>query len=445
MLFRLIGNFTGWVLLFGFLSLGVLPGMAQRTSEPQDFFLEASVNNDAPYRGEAIIYTVRIYLAGILRESPTYRPPEFTDVWIADTIPGRTTRETVQGRAYDMTVIQNVLYPISAGVVTIPPAAINFSLDDTGAVVIPSNPVVLQVQPLPPDAPQGFNGAVGEYTVAASLDQTTVQVGEALTLTLRVAGEGNLEQIASPPLTLPPEWRAYAQQPQFQRSAFSRTTNKTFRWLLIPTTPGTKTLNALSWVYFDTAEERYRHVSADPLTVTVTGEALDIEPLADGNRLALKPAPAALNLGASTVDDGFWLLWLLPLVLLLLVMIVRLSERLQIADEQRNRQKKAFRIAERQLKAAKKQDERLFREVEAIVVGYFANRMGRDYLSVGQVPVLAGEQQLPEDLTRELLACVEVAQAAEFAPPGMYRPGTLYSRTRSALRKLDKVWKRPIV
>ena len=416
------------------------PLLLAQDEPPPDYFLTASVSNETPYLGESVTYTVRIYLGGVLRASPTYRPPEFTDLWQAQAIPSRVTRETYEGRSYDMTVIQNILYPVSTGSVSIQPSAIELQLDDRN-IVIESNPVSLSVRPLPPDAPLGFTGAVGEYAVTTTVDNEAVQVGEALTLAMRVAGTGNLEQIPAPRLNLTTGWRVYPQTPDFQRSSYSTTISKTYSWLLIPTAPGTRTLNNLSWVYFDTAEQRYLRVSAEAPTIEVSGEALDVGAFPETNLLALKSAPQRLNTELAQVNEVFWLLWLLPVIVLMLVLVVRISENVQKQDDQRHRQKNAYRIAKRQLKAASKQGEKLFREIEPIIVRYFRNRSGNKKLTAQNLPIWLAEQDMPQDLAAELLNCVESAEGAQFAPAGMYRVGTVYSRTRSALRRLNKAWR----
>jgi len=50
--------------------------------------------------------------------------------------------------------------------------------------LITSKPLVINVKSLPANAPAGFNGAVGSFTLKASIDKEQVKVNDALTWNL---------------------------------------------------------------------------------------------------------------------------------------------------------------------------------------------------------------------------------------------------------------------
>ncbi|MDA3970114.1 MAG: BatD family protein [Desulfobulbaceae bacterium] len=57
-------------------------------------------------------------------------------------------------------------------------------------IVVPANPVSLTVLPLPQhDVPPSFNGLVGHYSIKASAEPLTVNVGDPITLQLEIGGE----------------------------------------------------------------------------------------------------------------------------------------------------------------------------------------------------------------------------------------------------------------
>jgi hypothetical protein len=59
----------------------------------QDLFVEAAVDNAAPYQGEAIDYTFRFYQAVNLFRDPNYQPPSFTGFWTdGEPVPNRLHR-----------------------------------------------------------------------------------------------------------------------------------------------------------------------------------------------------------------------------------------------------------------------------------------------------------------------------------------------------------------
>ena len=54
-----------------------------------------------------------------------------------------------------------------------------------------TEPVPLEVQPLPAGAPAGFKGAVGQFTLESKLVPEQVNEGEPITWTLSLKGTGN--------------------------------------------------------------------------------------------------------------------------------------------------------------------------------------------------------------------------------------------------------------
>src|SRR5574344_867851 len=48
--------------------------------------------------------------------------------------------------------------------------------------------------------PKSFTGAVGSFTVSSEVKEKEIALGEAITLTLRIAGRGNFNQFGNPEL-----------------------------------------------------------------------------------------------------------------------------------------------------------------------------------------------------------------------------------------------------
>ncbi|MDA3970944.1 MAG: BatD family protein, partial [Desulfobulbaceae bacterium] len=68
-------------------------------------------------------------------------------------------------------------------------------------IVVPANPVSLTVRPLPQhDVPPSFNGLVGQYSIKASAEPLTVNVGDPITLQLEIGGEA-ANSVTMPNLT----------------------------------------------------------------------------------------------------------------------------------------------------------------------------------------------------------------------------------------------------
>ena len=62
-----------------------------------------------------------------------------------------------------------------------------------------TEPVKLVIKPLPViDRPDDFTGAVGKYTMDVLAKPTKVKVGDPITLTINIRGEGNIQTIGEP-------------------------------------------------------------------------------------------------------------------------------------------------------------------------------------------------------------------------------------------------------
>jgi hypothetical protein len=125
-------------------------------------------------------------------------------------------------------------------------------------VSVPSNPVELEVLPLPEAGkPPQFNGLVGRYTISASATPTKVNVGDPITLTIQVGGNPYLKPVPWPALEQVPELANNFRIPAEKASPVIENGSKTFTQTIRPiTTPSRKP--ALPLAYFDSAEGHVR-------------------------------------------------------------------------------------------------------------------------------------------------------------------------------------------
>jgi hypothetical protein len=80
----------------------------------------------------------------------------------------------------------------------------------TQHIVLESKPVMVHVKPLPEAGkPVDFNGAVGKYSITASLNTKEVDTGDAANLSVSVKGTGNLPVINAPAISWPANMESY--------------------------------------------------------------------------------------------------------------------------------------------------------------------------------------------------------------------------------------------
>jgi hypothetical protein len=132
-----------------------------------------------------------------------------------------------------------------------------------------SDPVMVDVQPLPTDGkPASFSGAVGDFSIMAAVDKTEVRANEAVTLTVKIEGKGNVAAIGQPKAKWPDNVELYDSKGSAKASK-AGVGEKDFEILLIPRVPGQVTLPSLEFSYFDPAKKQYLTRNTDPIQIQV--------------------------------------------------------------------------------------------------------------------------------------------------------------------------------
>ena len=336
----------------------------QEVAVRENYFVEAEVDDVMPYLGQQVRYTVRFYVAYSTDKIPGYSAPKFSG-FMNHTQPSRRQySETVDDHSYTVYEVSTVLYPtmagdlsIGPGTMTVPeescidwPSARNcpgafLPLTERGETVqfdYDTPTIELAVRPLPVHAPQSFTGAVGRFRIRASVDRAQVEIGDPVTLTATITGEGNLA--ALPDLSWP-QMRGWRSMSGARKGTISvvdgiLTGSKTFERILIPERPGSYTIPSIHYSFFDPQLGAYTTVSTDPieletLSATEVGFAEADEPRSGqdgigGNVGTVRHAPAVLSRESSPVTSYplFWWAWITPVVVLMIIVIQRLVGRL---------------------------------------------------------------------------------------------------------------------
>jgi hypothetical protein len=161
-----------------------------------------------------------------------------------------------------------------------------------------SPPRTIRVLPLPEQGmPADFTGAVGQYSLAVTVSPTNVAVGDPVTLTVRVAGKGLLDNIKLPPLD---HWRNFRVYPPTSQVEISDSLGiegaKVFQQVVVPESLEVSAVPGLAFSYFDPATRTYQtlHHPDTPLVVRPATPQAALAPLA---------SPATETAPPATVSD----------------------------------------------------------------------------------------------------------------------------------------------
>ena len=291
-----------------------------------------------PSRVKQIVYTFRFFQAGSLFGQPDYTAPSFTGFWSKELSDQQTNYSTeAAGRPYRVTELQTVLVPTVTGEIAIDPAKLTIPGDFfSSGVELQTQPLTVNVQALPENAPDSFRGAVGQFDISATTDVTQTEVNDTVTMNVTISGAGNLETMPDPVWTEGPEWRSFDSKATVNAQFVDGNLqgSRTYERVLLPTEGGDMVLPAIEFSYFNPQTGTYETKSTDPITITVTGSAAaaPAAPLDPGTTVpqnataapvvsALRPIKTSADLNSTagtplTEQSAYWLLWAVPLVLL---------------------------------------------------------------------------------------------------------------------------------
>ena len=164
-------------------------------------------------------------------------------------------------------------------------------LGERREVEIKSEPVALEVKPLPPNAPPSFSGAIGNFTMTTDAKPKTVQAGDPITVTTTISGRGNFDRVNAPVIEDERGWHKYPPSSKFKQddeAGISGT--KTFETVLSPNEKK-QTLPLLAFSYFDPVKTQYVTLHSEPISISVQG---GVAPSVAAGQAA-SPAPATTN------------------------------------------------------------------------------------------------------------------------------------------------------
>ncbi len=163
---------------------------------------------------------------------------------------------------------------------------------------ISSDPVALEVKPLPPNAPASFSGAIGSFTMATDAKPKSVQVGDPITVTTTISGRGNFDRVNAPLLEDDRGWHKYPPSSKFkQDDEVGISGTKTFETVISPN-ENKQSLPVLAFSYFDPTKEQYVTLHSESMPITVQGGA------AAAPNVAAQPPSSSPARGRSSVANS---------------------------------------------------------------------------------------------------------------------------------------------
>ncbi len=292
--------------------------------EGDPFFADLILSKKKVFVGEVVPVELRFYfnsrIGGQVGERPTFGGEGFTVQKFSNAV---KREQVVNGTSYTVFSFQSAITAVKAGTLEIPEASLDARLQlpgkmpqgfdnffgnlpmpqgmfsDNRDVTLKTKPVQIEILPLPKDGrPADFSGAVGKFTMDASVSPKKASAGEPVTLKVSVAGQGNFEGMGAPVLTGDEGWRTYPPSDKFQSTdAVGFTGQKVYEFPLIARQDQTRT-PGVQFSFFDPSSEKFVVLTQDPLEVNAkAGGASPVAATtpyaAQGDKPAPTPGPSA--------------------------------------------------------------------------------------------------------------------------------------------------------
>lgn len=442
------------------------------TPAPQNassnLFVDVNCSKKEVFVGEQVIISASVYSRYNISGVEDVKTPGFKGFWVQDIFnPKNITfdRKYIGNKEYLYTLWQKkALFAQKTGTLEIEPYDITFIVSDgwgfnRSKMSAKSKTVKVNVKPLPAGKPDGFGGAVGNFTVSISSDKTELNLDEPMTVKVTVQGSGNFKLFETPKVDFPSAFEKFEPKSQENISANNNgiSGTKTFSYMVIARQNGEFEIPGVNFSFFDPASKSYKTVSTKPLNITVKGERdssmasvstvmkSDVENLGSD----IKFIKTNFSLGNSNKkffnSFEFWLIIILLFALFAAVILWRLQQIKNNADVIGTKNRRAGKTSRKRLKKAaeflkqNKKDE-FYVEILSALWGYLSDKLAipASDLSRENVSEKFAEKGINEEVSNQVIEVLDTCEFEHYAPETMSKPmDEVYAMAAQAIETLE--------
>ncbi len=440
-----------------------------------EIFVAASVSKANPYLNEGFTVTYRLYVSEpSVNNYAIKKIPEYTGFWKQD-IKGnyRVQQTEIEGKPYRyITLKRTLLFPQKTGKLVIEP------IDVEMAVSVPTNQYdifgrrrmknevitkksarkMLQVKALPEEGkPIDFSGAVGQFDFTAQLNKSQVNAGDAVDLTYRLQGTGNLKLLTLPKPKLSSELEVY--EPVHQEK-LSPTNDGLYgfiseKYTLVPEYGGKFPIQNISFTYFDPKQEKYIHKNVPDKVLNVLGDAkkqndIDIPDDTASNEVLtlhdIKKSLTQLSNNKVTFFKSrlFWILFLLPFALIPVLMLFKNKRDAYLNDTEGIKTRKASRLVKKYLSTARKNKgnkEAFYEALEKAYHNFLKAKLKLETSDFSQEKIaqILATRSVEESLINRFISSLKTCDMARYSPFTSSDIENEYKNAAEIITQLNKI------
>ncbi len=421
-----------------------------------EIYLEVQVDESNPVPGQQIVASVVLFFRqGI--EVTSFQP---TAGWRTDGFWKEELQNIRQPQAESViidgvryrsaTLMRYALFPNRSGELTLSGFPINVGIrtqasrnDPFGSffgsssnqrrVSLESEPVVLNVSPLPEASNATMMNAVGDLRVERSLSKSEVVTGETIELITKVEGVGNIPLVRRPQYSMPDGIELFTPQENsnVERRGLAIRGDKTFTELLAPRAPGTYRIPAERIAVFNPQNRRYRYVDLPAIEFEALPAVNNQFTAADLRTVQLKPV-TGLAVWTNSEPAGsvfrsfwFWLLVLIPVAALIAAHHKRKFDLRLHSDRQFARVHYAEQLVQDRFTYARSivnedKPKEIYNTLHKAVFGYLTDKLSLPEAGLSDQELLekVKEHGVNADLMKRLRNILDKCATISYAPSG---------------------------
>lgn len=448
----------------------------------KSLFLRADISRNNVYQGQPIILSYRVYTRVDILQSQVTKLPDLTGFWNEDvkaTGPASFRIESYKGQRYNVAdVKQIILFPDHAGNITIDPFEMNFvarvqasprdfmdqffggNVQDINYPA-KSLPVVVHVKPLPEAGkPAGYSGAVGQFSVEASIDKTHLKANEALNYKIKVTGSGNIKLLKDLNPQFPADFEKYDPKmtDSVKESAEGVSGTRIYNYLVIPRHKGDFTIAPVTFSYFNPSTGKYVTLTTKSFKINVEKglNENNVTSLSDNDKedvkllnkdiRYLKTGDADLHEEGDSFfgSAGFYLLLLLGPILSVIAFMVRNQMRIKNADVVGVKSRRASKVAAKHLANANKElqannTQAFYEAVFKGLYGYLSDKLNISYadLDRDKITTALRAKSAKEETIGELLDTLDLCEMARYAPVTQISAQQVFEKAKRIINAIE--------
>lgn len=316
----------------------------------------------------------------------------------------------------------------------------------------------ITVKPLPEPRPADFCGAVGHYSLTATLSPDILRTNESSTYSLTFKGTGNVKYLTVPTVEFPATFDKYTPKSDIHASVTGQTYTGTYTvdYPLVPQEVGKFEIAAQTFSYFDLSSQKYVQLETPAFdtnvqrgaAVAVSTEQRQID-TSMTDILHIRPLPEFLRAAPVPVIAKwwFWTLWALALAFLVTAFFAYRRQIRLNADVAGRRNARASRVVAKRFKAAYRfmkahDSDKFYDELAQALKGYIGDKFGLQPSALISDAIVAKltQYKAPQDIIDDVLAVLDDCEMARFTPSQSDAAmNELYNKATNAIKSIENI------